>query len=62
MAEIDEKNTGPTRAIPEPTLRRLPIYYQYLKKAQAEKGCRVHLLHADRKRPEYPPHPGKERP
>lgn len=38
MAEFDEKNPGPTRAIPEPTLRRLPIYYQYLKKMQAEKG------------------------
>jgi redox-sensing transcriptional repressor len=39
MAEIDDKNPGPTRAIPEPTLRRLPIYYQYLKRMQAEKGC-----------------------
>jgi redox-sensing transcriptional repressor len=27
----------PIKAIPEPTLRRLPIYYQYLKKVQAEK-------------------------
>jgi len=26
-----------TKAIPEPTLRRLPIYYQYLKKIQSEK-------------------------
>lgn len=38
MADIEEKNSGPTRAIPEPTLRRLPIYYQYLKKMMAEKG------------------------
>jgi redox-sensing transcriptional repressor len=28
-----------TKAIPEPTLRRLPIYYQYLKKVQAEKNA-----------------------
>ena len=38
MAAIDDKNQEPTRAIPEPTLRRLPIYYQYLKRMQAEKG------------------------
>ncbi len=38
MADIEERDSGPTRAIPEPTLRRLPIYYQYLKKTQAEKG------------------------
>jgi redox-sensing transcriptional repressor len=38
MAERDEKSTGAIKPIPEPTLRRLPIYYQYLKKALAEKG------------------------
>jgi redox-sensing transcriptional repressor len=38
MAAIEEKNQETTRAIPEPTLRRLPIYYQYLKRMQAEKG------------------------
>ncbi len=38
MTETDEKREGPVKPIPEPTLRRLPIYYQYLKKMQAEKG------------------------
>ena len=38
MTDTDEKEPGPIRPIPEPTLRRLPIYYQYLKKMQAEKG------------------------
>jgi redox-sensing transcriptional repressor len=36
MARNDVKEPGPTKAIPEPTLRRLPIYYQYLKKRHAE--------------------------
>lgn len=30
------ERSSTTKAIPEPTLRRLPIYYQYLKKVQAE--------------------------
>ena len=34
---IDEKTTQPTKPIPEPTLRRLPIYYQYLKKMHDDK-------------------------
>lgn len=37
MTESDERLTGVVRAIPEPTLRRLPIYYQYLKKFQLNK-------------------------
>jgi redox-sensing transcriptional repressor len=37
MSGIDEESTGTVRPIPEPTLRRLPIYYQYLKKLRAEK-------------------------
>jgi redox-sensing transcriptional repressor len=36
MAHSDMKDTGPIKPIPEPTLRRLPIYYQYLKKWHAE--------------------------
>ncbi len=36
MARSDLKETGPTKPIPEPTLRRLPIYYQYLKKWHGE--------------------------
>ncbi len=36
MARSDLKDTGPIKPIPEPTLRRLPIYYQYLKKWHAE--------------------------
>lgn len=34
---IDEKRVQPTKPIPEPTLRRLPVYYQYLKKMHDEK-------------------------
>lgn len=37
MAISDENSKPITKAIPEPTLRRLPIYYQYLKKTLAEK-------------------------
>jgi redox-sensing transcriptional repressor len=36
MSEIDEQLGQPTRAIPEPTLRRLPIYHRYLKKIEKE--------------------------
>jgi len=32
----NEKRKQTTKAIPEPTLRRLPLYYQYLKKFQSE--------------------------
>lgn len=38
MNEADEKGGQPTRPIPVPTLRRLPIYYQYLKKVQVTQG------------------------
>ena len=38
MTETDETKAGATKPIPEPTLRRLPVYYQYLKKMRAEKG------------------------
>ena len=38
MRETDEKKAGAIKPIPEPTLRRLPVYYQYLKKRRAEKG------------------------
>ncbi|HUJ68338.1 MAG TPA: redox-sensing transcriptional repressor Rex [Syntrophorhabdales bacterium] len=38
MTETDGKKEGTLKPIPEPTLRRLPIYYQYLKKMQAESG------------------------
>lgn len=34
----DEKDGQSTKPIPVPTLRRLPIYYQYLKKVQTTKG------------------------
>lgn len=37
MDGFSEKTKQTTKAIPEPTLRRLPIYHQYLKKVQAEK-------------------------
>ena len=37
MNGVNEKTKLTTKAIPEPTLRRLPIYYQYLKKIQSEK-------------------------
>ena len=39
MADIDQKGTEERiRPIPEPTLRRLPVYYQYLKRKHDEKG------------------------
>ena len=38
MRETDEKKTGAIKPIPEPTFRRLPVYYQYLKKMRADKG------------------------
>jgi redox-sensing transcriptional repressor len=38
MADIEEKGTDAIKAIPEPTLRRLPIYYQYLKRMHGEKN------------------------
>jgi redox-sensing transcriptional repressor len=38
MAENDEKGTERIKPIPEPTLRRLPVYYQYLKRKYEEKG------------------------
>jgi redox-sensing transcriptional repressor len=37
MSERDEKTLTDLRPIPEPTLRRLPIYYQYLKKLSTER-------------------------
>jgi redox-sensing transcriptional repressor len=36
MLNTDEKGSQTVKPIPEPTLRRLPIYYQYLKKAHKE--------------------------
>jgi redox-sensing transcriptional repressor len=36
MLDIDGKGSQAVKPIPEPTLRRLPIYYQYLKKAHKE--------------------------
>ncbi len=36
MAGPENKGIDGIKAIPEPTLRRLPIYYQYLKKVQSE--------------------------
>lgn len=36
MEGYNQKAKPTTKAIPEPTLRRLPIYYQYLKKIQSE--------------------------
>jgi redox-sensing transcriptional repressor len=36
MDGYNEKTRTTTKPIPEPTLRRLPIYYQYLKKIQEE--------------------------
>lgn len=38
MNQADEKDGQSTRPIPVPTLRRLPIYYQYLKKVQVTQG------------------------
>jgi redox-sensing transcriptional repressor len=39
MEENDQKGTEERiRPIPEPTLRRLPVYYQYLKRKHEEKG------------------------
>ncbi len=35
MIETGEKGRGPARGIPEPTLRRLPLYHQYLRRMQA---------------------------
>ncbi|MBA4418369.1 MAG: redox-sensing transcriptional repressor Rex [Syntrophus sp. (in: bacteria)] len=37
MAEIEEKKSEIIKAIPEPTLRRLPMYYQYLKRMHGDK-------------------------
>ena len=37
MNGYSEKTKPTIKAIPEPTLRRLPIYYQYLKKMQSMK-------------------------
>ncbi|HOW54609.1 MAG TPA: redox-sensing transcriptional repressor Rex [Syntrophorhabdaceae bacterium] len=37
MTNMEDKNDLPTKPIPEPTLRRLPVYYQYLKKIKDEK-------------------------
>lgn len=34
---MDEQTIQTTKPIPEPTLRRLPVYYQYLKKMNDEK-------------------------
>lgn len=39
MNETDDRGAQVIRPIPEPTLRRLPVYYQYLKKQRAEKGA-----------------------
>jgi redox-sensing transcriptional repressor len=36
MEGYNQRAKPTTKAIPEPTLRRLPIYYQYLKKIQTE--------------------------
>jgi redox-sensing transcriptional repressor len=36
MTEHEERTSSDLRPIPEPTLRRLPIYYQYLKKLATE--------------------------
>ena len=38
MRQTDETGTTAERPIPEPTLRRLPLYYQYLKKLQTKEG------------------------
>jgi len=37
MTNMEDKSDLPTKPIPEPTLRRLPVYYQYLKKIRDEK-------------------------
>lgn len=37
MDGLKENSKPTTKAIPEPTLRRLPIYYQYLKRTFSEK-------------------------
>ncbi|MHB8108583.1 MAG: redox-sensing transcriptional repressor Rex [Syntrophorhabdaceae bacterium] len=37
MVNTEAPNDAPVKAIPEPTLRRLPLYYQYLKKVRDEK-------------------------
>ncbi len=37
MADIEEKGGDAIKAIPEPTLRRLPIYHQYLKRMHGER-------------------------
>jgi redox-sensing transcriptional repressor len=37
MEDIEGKGTETLKPIPEPTLRRLPIYYQYLKRVHEEK-------------------------
>lgn len=39
MSGIDGKGSQAMKPIPEPTLRRLPIYYQYLKKLHGETGA-----------------------
>ncbi len=36
MADVEDRIDLPTKPIPEPTLRRLPLYYQYLKKVRDE--------------------------
>ena len=37
MPKVEATKDPVIKAIPEPTLRRLPLYYQYLKKMQDEK-------------------------
>lgn len=37
MTNVEDRIDLPTKPIPEPTLRRLPLYYQYLKKVRDEK-------------------------
>ncbi len=37
MTNMEDKSDLPTKPIPEPTLRRLPVYCQYLKKIRDEK-------------------------
>ena len=38
MEDRVEQGLAPMKVLPEPTLRRLPLYYQYLKKLEQTKA------------------------
>ena len=49
------------KTVPEPTLKRLPLYHRFLKELR-ERGPRVRLLHRHRRGPEARPDAGPQGP